>query len=178
MNDLSALPKAEREEIFGKGATIRKRTGEQQEFFSSGRTEAAPGSVQKREVFADFVHSHEFLRLKELERSLKAVGAPPYVLAKGEQEELSTNDFGELVEHLLAAGKRSVTVQRYKGLGEMTAEQLWSTTMDPDRRTVLKVTYEDLVKADEIFTALMGESVSARKEFIEQHASEVRNLDV
>jgi len=118
------------------------------------------------------------LRLKELERSLKAVGAPPYVITKGEQEELGTEDFGELVDHLLAAGKRSVTVQRYKGLGEMTAEQLWSTTMDPERRTVLKVTYEDLVKADEIFTALMGETVSARKEFIEQHAAEVRNLDV
>ena len=175
LGDLSALSKDEREKIFGKGATIKKRTGEQQEFFSS---EGRVSSAQKRVVYSDFVHSHEFSRLKELERSLKTVGAAPYVLSKGEQEELSTDDFGELVEFLLAAGKKSVTVQRYKGLGEMTAEQLWSTTMDPERRTVLKVTYEDLVKADEIFTALMGETVSARKEFIEQHASEVRNLDV
>jgi len=178
LGDLSALSKAEREKLFGKGATIKQRSGEQQEFFSGRSAEPATGSVRKRVVFADFVHSHEFLRLKELERSLKAVGAPPYVITKGEQEELGTEDFGELVDHLLAAGKRSVTVQRYKGLGEMTAEQLWSTTMDPERRTVLKVTYEDLVKADEIFTALMGETVSARKEFIEQHAAEVRNLDV
>jgi len=178
LGDLSALSKAEREKLFGKGATIKQRSGEQQEFFSGRSAEPATGSVRKRVVFADFVHSHEFLRLKELERSLKAVGAPPYVITKGEQEELGTEDFGELVEHRLAAGKRSVTVQRYKGLGEMTAEQLWSTTMDPERRTVLKVTYEDLVKADEIFTALMGETVSARKEFIEQHAAEVRNLDV
>jgi DNA gyrase subunit B len=178
LKDLGALSKADREKIFGKGATIKRRTGEQQEFFSGGAVGPPPGSVQKRVIFADFVHSHEFLRLKELEGSLKAVGAPPYVIAKGDQEELGTEDFGELVDHLLAAGKRSVTVQRYKGLGEMTAEQLWSTTMDPERRTVLRVTYEDLVKADEIFTALMGETVSARKEFIEQHAAEVRNLDV
>jgi DNA gyrase subunit B len=124
------------------------------------------------------VRSHEFARLKELDASLKLVGKQPYVLMKGDQEELSTEDFGELIEYLLATGRKAVTVQRYKGLGEMTAEQLWTTTMDPERRSVLRVTYEDLVKADEIFTTLMGEAVDARKEFIEQHALEVRDLDV
>ena len=178
LRDLRSLPKKEEEEIFGKGATIKNLGGEQQEFFSEEAAGAKTGAARKRVVYADFVHSHEFLRLKEVEASLNAVGAPPYVLTKGEQEELSTEDFGELIEHLLAAGKKSVTVQRYKGLGEMNAHQLWSTTMDPERRTVLKVTYENLAKADEIFTALMGETVDARKEFIERHAAEVRNLDI
>ena len=178
LRDVSALPKKELERIFGKGATIKKRSGEQQEFFSGSAGETASRSTQKRVVYADFAESHEFSRLKELEAKLRAVGAPPYVLTKGEQEELSTEDFGEMIDYLLASGTKSVTVQRYKGLGEMTAEQLWTTTMDPERRTVLKVTYEDLVKADAVFTALMGETVSARKEFIEQHAAEVRNLDV
>jgi DNA gyrase subunit B len=129
-------------------------------------------------VDAAFVRSHEFARLRELDESLNVAGKPPYVVVKDDDEELSTNDFGELIEYLLAAGRKAVTVQRYKGLGEMTAEQLWGTTMDPERRTVLKVTYEDLVKADQVFTTLMGEAVDARKEFIEQHALEVRNLDI
>ena len=74
------------------------------------------------------------------------------------------------------AGSQKVEIQRYKGLGEMTPEQLWTTTMNPATRTLLKVTAEDLVRLDETFTMLMGSAVPPRKKFIETHAHAARNL--
>jgi DNA gyrase subunit B len=84
----------------------------------------------------------------------------------------------ELLDAVKDRAKQGMTVQRYKGLGEMNPEQLWETTMDPAQRTLLNVTIEDAVKADEMFTVLMGDAVEPRREFIEQHAREVTNLDI
>ena len=84
----------------------------------------------------------------------------------------------ELLELAKTIGKHGMTIQRYKGLGEMNPDQLWETTMDPERRTLLKVMLEDAVEADAMFTVLMGDQVEPRRKFIEKHAPEVRNLDV
>ena len=84
----------------------------------------------------------------------------------------------ELYAHIVEQGKKDYSVQRYKGLGEMTASQLWETTMDPEHRTLLQVKLEDLVETNEIFTTLMGEDVEKRRKFIEDNALDVKNLDI
>ena len=105
------------------------------------------------------------------------VAQPPlYRVVKNKKEHYVYNE--EKLEELLREIGQDASIQRYKGLGEMNPEQLWETTMNPEKRTLLKVTSEDAVEADKIFTLLMGEIVEPRREFIEKHAMEVRNLDV
>jgi DNA gyrase subunit B len=84
----------------------------------------------------------------------------------------------DLLEFILNEGKRLFSVQRYKGLGEMRSDQLWETTMDPAKRTLLSVKLEDLLACEEIFSTLMGEEVAPRREFIERNALDVKNLDI
>jgi DNA gyrase subunit B len=125
----------------------------------------------------NFVTTPEFRELQSLSPALLGLGGPAYrVREKGEEK--SFNDTGRLVQFILDLGKKGLAIQRYKGLGEMNPEQLWQTTMDPEKRTFLQVTIEDSVKADEIFTILMGDQVEPRRAFIQRHALEVRNLDV
>ncbi len=97
---------------------------------------------------------------------------------KAVKEEVEKNTARELFDYVLGEGKKEFTVQRYKGLGEMTAPQLWETTMDPERRTLLSVRLEDIAECETIFTTLMGEDVEARRKFIEENALDVKNLDI
>lgn len=119
----------------------------------------------------------EFQKAVELHLSLEDNLAPPFVSGQnGLQEEIPTRD--ALLDKVLTAAKKDLSIQRYKGLGEMNPEQLWETTMNPDKRTLLEVRIDDAVETDEIFTVLMGDAVEPRRKFIEDNALDVRNLDV
>jgi len=110
------------------------------------------------------------------EASQKKAAKP--VAKKAVKEEVEKTTARELFAYVLGEGKKEFSVQRYKGLGEMTAPQLWETTMDPERRTLLSVKLEDIAECETIFTTLMGEDVEARRKFIEENALDVKNLDI
>jgi DNA gyrase subunit B len=98
--------------------------------------------------------------------------------AKVSQDPVEKKTPREVFEYVIEQGRKEYSVQRYKGLGEMTSTQLWDTTMDPARRTLVQVRLEDVVETDKIFTILMGEDVEARRKFIEDNALDVKNLDI
>jgi DNA gyrase subunit B len=115
----------------------------------------------------------------EAEKAQKKTGKPPALRGRAKEPEVvEKNTARELFDYVLNEGRKEYTVQRYKGLGEMTAEQLWETTMDPERRTLLQVRLEDIAECETIFTTLMGEDVEARRKFIEDNALDVKNLDI
>jgi len=137
----------------------------------------ANGASFGLDVTHDLVGSADFRELQKLAPSAIGLGRAPYKLkAKGEEQELKST--ADLVRTILDLGKQGLAIQRYKGLGEMNPGQLWETTMNPEARTLLRVTLEDVTGVDEIFTILMGDEVEPRRNFIQTHALEVRNLDV
>ena len=102
----------------------------------------------------------------------------PRFLLHRDGESYPLLDLRALVSTVRKIGEKGMKITRFKGLGEMDAEQLWETTMDPTRRTLLQVRLEDVAAANDLFTTLMGDDVEPRREFIEKHALEVKNLDV
>jgi DNA gyrase subunit B len=134
-------------------------------------------SGNKVSINWEFLSSAEWQRLFELYSEMAPLEKPP-LMVKENGNSVGLSSRGELLNYLLALGKKDLSMQRYKGLGEMNPEQLWETTMNPETRTLLKVSIDDAVQTDAIFTILMGDAVEPRRRFIEDNALNVRNLDI
>ena len=178
--DPGTLTLAERAGLFGDEADVID-TGERQMSLLDEENGNGRERVVRREHQIDlaFFRSHDFSALATQSDSLDAIGRPPFRV-EGENGEIrfETDSLLDLRAHLLTLGQKGLHVQRYKGLGEMNPDQLQETTMDPEKRTVLKVEAEDETAANDLFVTLMGDLVEPRREFIQRHAVEVRNLDV
>ncbi len=135
----------------------------------------------QRELTVNFelVQSVEYRQLMRIKPIVAPLDQIPLIVTQtGKDEEISLASKHELLAHLMEAGKKGLTIQRYKGLGEMNPDQLWETTMDPARRSSLEVRVEDAAEADILFSVLMGDAVEPRRQFIEENALNVQNLDV
>ena len=135
------------------------------------------GTQQKRRLTSSFFASSEYRRIMALADDLKGLIGDGASVGRGDKEH-AVASFGEAVDWLMAEARRGQSIQRYKGLGEMNADQLWDTTVNPATRRLMQVKIEDAIRADEIFTTLMGDHVEPRRDFIERNALAVSNLDI
>jgi DNA gyrase subunit B len=129
-------------------------------------------------ISADLVRSAEFVELRTISAELRSTLTEPLSLVHDKDEPREMKGWDEIASVIEELGRKGLGIQRYKGLGEMNADQLWETTMDPEKRHLLRVKVEEMEEADGIFTKLMGDLVEPRREFIEQNALNVRRLDV
>jgi DNA gyrase subunit B len=140
-------------------------------------TRSTYGVVNLTRISRDFFRSPEYRLTAKLAETLTNLIQPGAVVRRGSQEQ-GIKSFAEAHDWLMDESRKGRTFQRFKGLGEMNPEQLWDTTVNPETRRLLKVTIEDAIAADEIFTTLMGDEVEPRREFIEKNALYVTNLDI
>jgi len=158
------------------GADVLLEKDEEHGTFEIVYQHGEPGQTQEVRVGDDFVVAPEYKAFYSTYEEIREYARGPWTIVDGGETVLGSRE--ELVKHVLDEGKRGVTVQRYKGLGEMNAEELWETTMNPQTRTLLQVKLEDEEVAENIFTTLMGDAVEPRRLFIEENALNVRNLDI
>ena len=150
---------------------------EREEEHEAWKVEYLDPTKGTRTIGQDLVLQPEYRRMRTIARQVAKYNQPPFTVIRETKQETQP-DWRELLEHVKSEGTREVSIQRYKGLGEMNAEQLWSTTMNAETRTLLKVDLQDLAETENIFSTLMGEDVESRRKFIEENALDVRNLDV
>jgi DNA gyrase subunit B len=164
-------------EVGGNGIQVAAHFDPKTERYQMRIERTRHGNRRVTTIDAEFVHSGDYAQIRQTAEMLRGlVGVGAYV-RRGEKKQ-PVKDFGEAMRWLLAEVQKSMSLQRYKGLGEMNPSQLWETTMDPTVRRLLRVQIDDGIAADEIFTKLMGDEVEPRRAFIESNALGVRNLDV
>ncbi len=161
----------------GEHVTIAARFDEKTESHVLVVRKMQHGNLRTTYVDRDFVESGDYAQIRRTAKMLEGLLGPDAWVQRGDQKR-PVSDFREAVEWLLDQARSGLTIQRYKGLGEMNPTQLWETTMDPKSRRLLRAQIEDAIAADEIFTTLMGDVVEPRRAFIEANALGVRNLDV
>ena len=163
--------------IGGDGIAVAPHFDQKTERYQVKIERTRHGNVRMSTIDTEFVHSGDYRQIRQTAAMLRGlIGEGAYV-RRGEKKQ-PVRDFSEAMKWLLGEVEKSMSLQRYKGLGEMNPAQLWETTMDPSVRRLLKVQIDDGIAADEIFTMLMGDEVEPRRAFIESNALGVRNLDV
>ncbi len=159
-----------------KGITSSLSVDEEHELYELAVNFRVNGMKVSCKVNLDLIQSVEFRNLYKLHKELESFRPPFQVLS--DSENMKIDNEAKLLDFLSQKGKKGIVIQRYKGLGEMAPQQLWETTMDPEKRCLLQVSIQDVVEADKIFTILMGEEVEPRRKFIEENALEAQNLDI
>jgi DNA gyrase subunit B len=193
-----------RQEISRPDRSVEIDADEEHNLFLLQIEDRSTGYPRRYALTADFLSTSEYRQLLNSYREVHAFLRGPFVVAttaaaaeaadedgdgevppadtrprgRGRDEQISLRTIDDLVEYFIAAGKKGIAINRYKGLGEMNPEQLWDTTMKPEARTLLQVRAEDHAEADLMFTTLMGDQVEPRRKFIEDNALDVKNLDV
>jgi len=162
--------------VEAKGLTTELTKDEEYEAFELGISFKINGMTLTSKINLTLVDSVEYKNLFKIQKELEEFRPPFEVISDGETVVIENET--KLLDYLHEKGKKGVTIQRYKGLGEMTPEQLWVTTMNPENRAMLKVSIQDAVEADETFDTLMGDEVERRKKFIEANALLATNLDI
>ncbi|HCY86115.1 MAG TPA: DNA topoisomerase (ATP-hydrolyzing) subunit B [Desulfobacteraceae bacterium] len=138
------------------------------------------GNTRLLRVGRDLLGTTDYQKMRQAYDKIKDLDCPPFAISSKQADAKIVNTFDSLEDlfaFIMAEAKKGINIQRYKGLGEMNADQLWETTMNPEKRIMLQVDIEDAEKADDIFTLLMGEEVEPRRNFIQKHALEVSSLD-
>ncbi len=167
---------SKREKELGKDVEIDEKALNVIEFYGARDMEKIIDKIEKLgfDILEECAVTADKKDKKEKDKEKKK----PYKITSEEYDAKELNTLKECLDYVREIAKKGLSIQRYKGLGEMNPEQLWETTMNPETRTLLKVTMEDAVEANEMFTVLMGDAVEPRRAFIEKHALEVRNLDI